>query len=89
MSFVKDMICNDADKNIKDNICKQIDNDEYIELKIINPQGLQIKKEEMMNLQEEFKSKPIEGKKKVYIINNAEKFNSSSANTILKFLEEP
>ncbi len=90
ISFVKDMICNDNDNtDINDNICKQIDNDEYIELKVINPQGLQIKKEEMINLQEEFKSKPIEGKKKIYIINNAEKLNSSSANTILKFLEEP
>lgn len=89
ISFVKDIICNDNDKNTNDNICKQIDNDEYIELKVINPQGLQIKKEEMINLQDEFKSKTIEGKKKVYIINNAEKLNSSSANTILKFLEEP
>jgi len=89
ISFVKDIICNDSNDNLKDNICKQIDNAEYIELKVINPQGLQIKKEEMINLQEEFKSKPIEGKKKVYIINNAEKLNSSSANTILKFLEEP
>jgi DNA polymerase-3 subunit delta' len=89
ISFVKDIICNNNDDDLKDNICKQIDNNEYIELKIINPQGLQIKKEEMLNLQDEFKSKPIEGKKKVYIINNAEKLNSSSANTILKFLEEP
>lgn len=89
ISFVKDIICNNIDDNLKDNICKQIDNNEYIELKIINPQGLQIKKEEMLNLQDEFKNKPIEGKKKIYIINNAEKLNSSSANTILKFLEEP
>ena len=89
MSFVKDIVCNNDDSGINNNICKQIDNGEYIELKIINPQGLQIKKEEMLSLQEEFKSKPIEGKKKIYIINNAEKLNSSSANTILKFLEEP
>ena len=89
ISFVKDIICNNSDDNLKDNICKQIDNNECIELKIINSSGLQIKKEEMLNLQEEFKSKPIEGKKKVYIINTAEKLNSSSANTILKFLEEP
>lgn len=89
ISFVKDIICNNIDDNLKNNICKQIDNNEYIELKIINPQGLQIKKEEMLNLQDEFKNKPIEGKKKIYIINNAEKLNSSSANTILKFLEEP
>lgn len=90
ISFVKDIILFDIeDKNTCYTISNQIDNNEYIELKIINPQGLQIKKEEMTYLQEVFRDKPIEGKKKVYIINNAEKFNSSSANTILKFLEEP
>ena len=90
ISFVKDIILFDIeDKNTCNTISNQIDNNEYIELKIFNPQGLQIKKEEMTNLQEVFRDKPIGGKKKVYIINNAEKFNSSSANTILKFLEEP
>lgn len=90
ISFVKDIITFDIeDKNICSSLFKQIDNNEYIELKIINPQGLQIKKEEMSDLQEVFRDKPIEGKKKIYIINNAEKFNTSSANMILKFLEEP
>ncbi len=90
ISFVKDIITFDIeDKNVCSSINKQIDNNEYIELKVINPQGLQIKKEEMSDLQEVFRDKPIEGKKKVYIINNAEKLNNSSANTILKFLEEP
>ena len=40
-------------------------------------------------MQEEFNKKSIIGNKKVYIINKADKLNVNSANTILKFLEEP
>lgn len=71
------------------NICSAINSGNYIELKIINSETLQIKKEEMLALQQEFKSKAIEGKQKIYLIKCAEKLNPSSANTILKFLEEP
>lgn len=89
MTFVKDLVCAGVEESIYDSIINQINNNEYIELKIIDPQGLQIKKEEMIDLQNEFKSKPIEGKRKIYIIKSSDKLNSSSANTILKFLEEP
>ena len=34
-------------------------------------------------------NKPVEANKIIYIIKNADKLNSSSANSILKFLEEP
>lgn len=90
LSFVKDIITYEmSDDTYCKNICNQIDNNEYIELKIICTQGLQIKKDEMLNLQDEFKNKSIEGQKKIYIIKEAGKLNSSSSNTILKFLEEP
>lgn len=71
------------------NKCKIIDSENYPELKIINPDGSWIKKEQLLELQEEFNKKSIMGNKKVYIINKADKLNPSSSNTILKFLEEP
>ena len=40
-------------------------------------------------LQKKFETKALESDKRVYIINYADKMNSSSANSILKFLEEP
>lgn len=93
LEFVKHIACpNSTLENHKEeecNICSAINTDNYIELKIINPETLQIKKEEMISLQQEFKNKAIEGNKKIYLIKNAEKLNSSSSNTILKFLEEP
>ena len=69
--------------------CRMIDDGNFPELKIINPDGSWIKKEQLTELQDEFSKKSIIGNKKVYIINKAEKLNINSANTILKFLEEP
>ena len=66
-----------------------IDELNYPELKIIYPDGQWIKKEQLKELQEEFNKKSIMGNNKVYIINQAEKLNVNSANTILKFIEEP
>jgi DNA polymerase III gamma/tau subunit len=43
----------------------------------------------LLDLQKEFNNKSLYDTKRVYIIKNAEKLNSASANTILKFLEEP
>ena len=69
--------------------CQLIDKEEYPELEIIEADGSFIKKEQMIILQEKFSTKPIYGKYFVCIIKDANKFNTSSANCILKFLEEP
>lgn len=84
LSFSK-MLISDND----DSINKLIDDNNYPEIKIINPVNDIIKKEDLNTLQKDFQVKPILGKKLIYIINGADKLNSSSANTILKFLEEP
>jgi len=93
INFAKQLLCpnnKEASKKCeKCNICKMIDTENYPELKIINPDGSWIKKEQLLELQIEFNKKSIIGNKKVYIINKAEKLNVSSSNTILKFLEEP
>jgi DNA polymerase-3 subunit delta' len=69
--------------------CKNIDNREFLELKIIEAEGQWIKKNQLEELQYDFSKKSILGNKKVYIINGAEKLNVSSSNSLLKFLEEP
>ena len=69
--------------------CENIDKNIFGELKIIEPDGMWIKKEQLLELQEEFKMKSVLANKKVYIITDATKLNPSSSNSILKFLEEP
>lgn len=78
-------------KTVQENetICDLIDKNNFPEFKIIDPEGLIIKKEEIDELKIQFSKKPIYSDRKIYIINNAERLNKASANTLLKFLEEP
>lgn len=85
LDFAKELISDEYNEQIS----KQIDENSYPELKIIESQNGVIKKEQLLELQESFSVKPILGNKLVYIIDGAEDLNSSAANTILKFLEEP
>lgn len=75
-------ICGDC------NICRLVDNDNYPDIEIIEDAD-SIKKEQMIELQRKFLTKPLYGKYRIYIIKDASLLNKSSANTILKFLEEP
>ena len=92
-SFLLDYAIAFSKKLITDNyneqICNMIDNNTYPELKIIEPINNIVKKEQLIDLQQSFLVKPTLGKKMVYVINGADKLHVSSANTILKFLEEP
>ena len=71
------------------NICHLIDTNTLPTLKVISPDGQVIKKEQMEELKTAFAYKPFISNYNIYIVQDAEKFNSSSANTILKFIEEP
>lgn len=91
-NFIKMILCNIRYNELSscDNqIIKLIDNDSFPDIKIIEPEGTYVKKHQLIDLQKEFSNKSLFNTKKIYIIKNAEKLNASSANTILKFLEEP
>lgn len=93
LSLVKTIVCPYNYTNFSDcgecNICKRIDDGNYLELKVISPDGKNIKKEQLLELQEDFSKTAIENSKRIYIIRDCEKLNVSSSNCILKFLEEP
>lgn len=90
-SFIKVINCPNIykDKCNDCSLCKLIDTNNLPSLIVIQPEGNVIKKEQLINIKESFKSKPIYSKYNIYIVMNAELLNSASANTILKFLEEP
>ena len=71
------------------NICNLINQLYLPSLVIITPDDKTIKKEQILDLKKQFSTKPIYTKENIYIIKNAECLNASSANTMLKFLEEP
>lgn len=91
INFVK-MILNDTlYDNLDENstLNKMIDRNNYPDLRIIEPDGNWIKKNQLLDIKREFSNTSLLKNKRIYVIKNAEKLNSSSANTILKFLEEP
>ena len=73
----------------KCNLCRLILNNTLPNFLVIRPEGQNIKKNQVLELKQKFSTKPIFSKYNMYILMEAEKLNSASANTMLKFLEEP
>ena len=90
MAFVKEVLClssnSDTEKEI---ICKRVDDGNYPEVKIISPDGLLIKKQQIIDLQRDFTKVAVEGNRRIYVIRDCEKMRPETANSMLKFLEEP
>ena len=92
LSFVKMIFTNlNYEELSKQNLplFHQIDTQNYPDLKVIDPDGSTIKKSQLLDLQKDYNNKSLLDGKRIYIIREAEKLNPASANTILKFLEEP
>ena len=64
LDFAKEIISDEYDEKIS----KQIDDNNYPELKIIESSNGNIKKEQLIELQESFSVRPVLGNKLVYII---------------------
>lgn len=93
LSFAKTILCPNKYLNNQNCVtctqCKKIEQSEFSELLIIEPDGLWIKKEQTDYIQHLFETKSVESNYRVYIIHHADRMNPAAANSILKFLEEP
>lgn len=89
IAFIKEILCIGLDQESRQVICRRIDDGNYPELKIIEPDGMLIKKQQILDLQKMFSMVAVEGNKRIYLIKDAEKMRSETANSMLKFLEEP
>jgi DNA polymerase III subunit delta' len=69
--------------------CLKIEKNEHPDVHIIETEGQDIKIESIRQLKREISLKPYEGRRKVFIIDNAHNLNSESSNALLKILEEP
>ena len=89
--FIKMILCDCSYEKIdkSNSIVNLIDNNNYPDIKVIEPDGSTIKKNQLLELQKDYSNKSLLNGKRIYIIREAEKLNPASANTILKFLEEP
>ncbi|MGM0167542.1 DNA polymerase III, delta' subunit [Enterococcus sp. AZ135] len=90
--FVKHLFCLDLQEGMpceKCNNCLRITSKDHPDVVEIEPDGQSIKVDQIRALQSELAKSGFESAKKVVIIHQAEKMNSNSANSLLKFLEEP
>ncbi len=69
--------------------CHKIDGANHPDVRVIEPDGQFIKIDQIRQLQKDAGYKSFEGKRKVYIIDQAEAMRAESANALLKTLEEP
>lgn len=85
LDLAKFLLCNGL---YDERICNLIDSGNYPNLKIIGSEGI-IKKDEIVSLKTDFSMKSVDNKRQVYILCDVQDLNKSSANSLLKFLEEP
>jgi len=69
--------------------CRRIKNNTHPNVYVIEPIKNSIRKKQIIDLQKEFSKTRVEKGPKIYIIKNIETINTSAANSLLKFLEEP
>jgi DNA polymerase-3 subunit delta' len=69
--------------------CVKIDRGNHPDVVMIRAEGQFIKIKEIRELQERMKFRPLEGRKRIFIIDDADRMNIVSANALLKTLEEP
>ncbi len=94
-AFVKLILCMNNVKKVSElncdkcEICRLVDEGNYPDVLVVEPDGKEIKKGQLLDLQKEYNNKSMLDSNRVYIIKEADKLNLAAANSILKFLEEP
>ena len=69
--------------------CLRIAQGEHPDVLMVAPDGQTIKVDQIRQLQEEFSKSGFESRLKIFLLSQSEKMNTSAANSLLKFLEEP
>ena len=90
--FAKTLLCTNPKDHNPCNACHnclRVENYTHPNLFVIDPPGKVIKKEVISNLILELSKASLEPGPRIYVVIDADRFNQSSANTLLKTMEEP
>ncbi len=69
--------------------CRRIYNNNHPDVIIIRPEGINVKVDQIRQLQQSAALKSVENRGQVFIILGADKMKDQASNALLKFLEEP
>ena len=91
LEYAKKIMCeNNLDEACnKCKSCKIFDSMNHPDFFMLEPDGNNIKIEQIRSIKSKIYEKPIVSDKKVYIINDSQKMTIESQNSLLKILEEP
>jgi DNA polymerase-3 subunit delta' len=70
-------------------VCLKIKRHNHPDIFLIEAEGQFIRISAIREIQEQMTFRPMEGRKRVYVIDNADRMNEQAANALLKTLEEP
>lgn len=90
--FVKLMLCENSIDNVPCETCRncrRVNSGNHPNFFQIEPEGQYIKIDQIRDLISEMKMRGMEEGRKIYVLHDADRLNISSANMLLKFLEEP
>lgn len=90
--FAQSLVCPHRDPWADEvcEICDRIQKNRFTDLIILDGTFTSIKKEQILDMQEQFSKTALESYgKKIYIVNAAENATTEALNSLLKFLEEP
>lgn len=83
------LICDETLACMKCNDCRKVLENKYGDILKFNGKDISIKKGDIELIQNTFKKSSLEGKVKIYIIENIEYSTKEAMNALLKMLEEP
>ena len=89
VAFVIEILSDGLREEEKNILARRIHENNYPEFKIVEADGMLIKKQQILDLQKKFSLEAVEGNRRIYVIRDADKMRSETANSMLKFLEEP
>jgi len=93
LELAKVLNCEKADE-INDScekcpVCLKIKRHNHPDIFLVEAEGQFIRIAAIREIQEQMTFRPMEGRKRVYVIDNADRMNEQAANALLKTLEEP
>ncbi len=91
-AFTKLLLCEHPVQNVPCETCRgcrRFESGNHPNFIQIEPDGQDIKKDQMLQLIFEMNKTGLEAGRKIYVLHRADRLNASAANTLLKFLEEP
>jgi DNA polymerase-3 subunit delta' len=93
LEFIKAINCGKAESPVDScgecASCRKIKREIHPDVFFVQPEGQFIRIASIRQIQERTKCKPLEARRRAFLIDDADKMNEEAANALLKMLEEP